>query len=76
MAIKKEIQHDMYYVPVHRNFLDNKFPFEWLRIRRAGKFTLTYKRLHPENEEVNIYSDEYETAISSPEKLEKILEAL
>lgn len=38
-------QIDYYYIPSHRNFLEEKYPFEWLRLRDdQGKALLTYKQ--------------------------------
>lgn len=68
---------DKYFTPVHRNFVEPKFPYEWFSIRKRGdKNILNYKHYYPENAEVTTHSDEFETEIEKPEKLEKILSAL
>ena len=37
-------QIDSYFTPAHRNFVREKYPFEWLRLREENeKYTLTYK---------------------------------
>jgi adenylate cyclase class 2 len=70
-------QVDTYFTPKHRNFLEPRFPFEWLSIRRRGdKTLLTYKHWYPENSEIATHCDEFETTIQSPEQLEKILSVL
>jgi adenylate cyclase class 2 len=68
---------DRYYTPAHRNFVEPRFPFEWLSVRRRGDSAiLTYKHWHPENSETATHCDEFETLIESPEQLEKLLSAL
>ena len=37
-------QKDSYYIPIHRNFLAEKYPYEWLRLRKSKKgIFITYK---------------------------------
>ena len=75
--VKKSSQTDEYFTPIHRNFVEPKFPYEWLSIRkRGGKFILNYKHFYPENVEVSTHCDEFETVIEKPEQLEKIFSAL
>lgn len=51
---KDVFQKDTYFTPIHRNFLDVKYPFEWLRLRESKKGTfITYKHFYPENAEKN-----------------------
>lgn len=70
-------QIDKYYTPQHRNFVEEKYPFEWLRIRREDKIsTLTYKHWYPERVKESKYCDEFETSIGSNKNLESILKAL
>lgn len=72
---KKEIfQKDTYYVPAHRNFLDNKWPYEWLRLRETSMgASLDYKYFHRENaEKAADYCDEFQTKIESADALRKI----
>ena len=77
--VKAIKQIDDYYIPVHRDFFANKpQPIEHLRIRtNPDKSVFEYTRT------INIkadgdydYAEEYETEISSPEELKKILEFL
>jgi predicted adenylyl cyclase CyaB len=74
----KSTQHaDEYFTPMHRNFLEPEFPFEWLSIRRrSGKTIMNYKHFYPENAEAHTHCDEFEVEISSPEQLEKIFSML
>lgn len=75
--VKKVQQSDEYFTPVHRNFVEPKFPFEWLSIRkRGGKAILNYKHFVPENAEVHTHCDELEAEIKNPEGMKKIFSAL
>jgi adenylate cyclase class 2 len=70
-------QVDEYFTPAHRNFVEPKFPFEWLSIRRRdGKAILNYKHWYPENVEVATHCDEFETEIQNPDQLKRIFSAL
>lgn len=74
--IKHSSQKDTYYTPSHRNFISEKYPFEWLSIRERGdKKILNYKHYYPERAETNTHCDEYETEINK-EQITKILKAL
>lgn len=70
---KQEIfQKDTYYVPAHRNFLDQKKVTEWLRIRETkNKITLNYKNWYGK-----VHCDEFETIIEDIFALKKIFESL
>lgn len=75
--VQKMQQRDEYFTPAHRNFVEPKFPFEWLCIRRRGnKTTLTYKHWYPENAELKTHCDEFETEIKDADQLEKIFSSL
>jgi len=75
--VKVSEQTDDYFTPAHRNFVDRKFPFEWLRIRKVGETgILNYKHFYPENAEVNTHCDEFETRVENVGQLEKILSIL
>ena len=70
-------QDDEYFTPCHRNFVEPKFPFEWLSIRqRGGTSFISYKHWHPENEEDTTHCDEFETPIHEPDQLRRIFLAL
>ncbi|MBS3076105.1 class IV adenylate cyclase [Candidatus Pacearchaeota archaeon] len=74
--IKEDYQKDIYYLPVHRNFIEKKPVSEWLRIREAkNKSSINYKRWH--NDKANAIScDEFETSIENIEHLKNILNRL
>jgi len=75
--VKRSEQIDEYFTPLHRNFLDPKFPFEWLSIRRRGdKIFLNYKHYYPENVETTTHCDEFETEIKNYDQLVKIFSVL
>jgi predicted adenylyl cyclase CyaB len=70
-------QADEYFAPWHRNFLEPKFPFEWLSIRkRGGKTILNYKHFYPENAEKHTHCDEHELEISNADQLQKVFSVL
>lgn len=77
IKVRNVRQRDTYYTPAHKDFLDAKHPCQYLRIRESGKRSfLTYKHYHPENADDVDYLDEYETVISDPKSLMKILKSL
>jgi adenylate cyclase class 2 len=74
---KKVRQKDTYYTPAHKDFLDAKHPYQYLRVRESNKGSFfAYKHCHPENSDYVEYLDEYETVISDSKSLIKILNRL
>ncbi len=70
-------QVDSYYIPPHRNFVAEEYPFEWFRLREENnKATLTYKHWYPERVKESTHCDEFETSIGDKDSFEKILDAL
>lgn len=71
-------QVDKYYTPQHRNFFDEKYPSEYLRIRDSGgHFSITYKYWHSTGiEREYSHCDEYETDIEDGKQMEKIFKVL
>ena len=77
--IKSIKQIDDYYVPVHRDFFARKpQPIEWLRIRtNPDKVIFEYdKSINQKADGSQDYAEEYETEISNPDELKKILDFL
>jgi len=75
--LKHQIQEDIYYVPIHRNFLDEEIVSEWLRVRKTDKgMSFNYKRFLPLGAKIQTHADEYETEVSDVIGLQKILQAL
>ena len=70
-------QKDEYFTPPHRNFIEPKYPFEWLSVRQRGdKIKLNYKHFYPEGEEEHTHCDETEVDVKNIEELEKMMSAL
>lgn len=77
--IKSIKQIDEYYVPNHRDFFAHKpQPIEWLRIRtNPNKVVFEYdKSINQKADGGQDYAEEYETEISNPDELKKILSFL
>lgn len=77
--VKSIKQIDEYYVPCHRDFFTQKpFPVEWLRIRtNPNKTIFEYdKSINKDSKGEQEYAEEYETEISQPDELRKILKFL
>ncbi len=77
--VKSTKQIDEYYVPCHRDFFAQKpFPVEWLRIRTNPDRTIFEydKSINKDSKGEQDYAEEYETEISKPDELRKILKFL
>lgn len=77
--VREVFQYDVYFVPVHRNFIaDIENVCEWLRVRveSDGTASFNYKNWLPHDEKVKTHCTEYETYVSSFDQLQKILLAL
>lgn len=77
--IKSIHQVDDYFIPSHRDFFAQKpCPTEWLRIRtNPDKVIFEYdKAVNMQASGDYDYAEEYETVVSSPEELRKILSFL
>jgi adenylate cyclase class 2 len=76
--ISKDVyQKDIYYVPKHRDFLNVKYPYEWLRLRKSEKGDfITYKHFYPENSKITTHCDEYESKVEKVEIMEKVFDSL
>lgn len=74
---KENHQIDEYFSPAHRNFTEARPIKEWLRLRGSdGKYSITYKNWHFDENGKGQYCDEYETGINDLAQSKKILEAL
>ena len=75
--IKEDYQKDIYFIPKHRDFIKQNPVSEWLRLREGkNKFSINYKKWHNTKEDTTISCDEFETEITNPNNLKKILNAL
>lgn len=70
-------QVDTYYNAPHRDFLALESISEWLRVRVEGHgASLNFKLWHPIDGVIKTHADEYETTVSDPEAVRRILTAL
>jgi adenylate cyclase class 2 len=70
-------QKDLYYMPVHRNFVAVSPIEEWFRLRDSnGKYSINYKKWFYEKDGTSNHCDEYETGVVSFGETKKILAAL
>lgn len=74
---KVMVQKDEYYTPEYKDFTKEKYPFEWLSVRKRGNENiLNYKHYYPEGAEKHEWCDEFEVTLDSSEKIKKIFERL
>lgn len=71
-------QHDVYYSPEQSNYMDEKYPFKWLRIRYLNddRAEICFKHFYPEGAEKHIYCDEYQTEVIDAKAMNGILKEL
>ena len=70
-------QVDEYFSPAHRDFIRIRPVKEWLRLRDSdGKYSVSYKNWHFDDEGKGHHCDEYETKIEDLSQLRKILKVL
>lgn len=71
-------QIDTYYNAPHKDFLAGDVISEWLRVREEGegKASLNFKRWYPLEEKIKTHCDEFESPITEPEAVTKLLAAL
>lgn len=79
--LKQSFQKDTYFIPYHRNFVEQKPIYEWLRIRESNKnekriSILNYKNFGKDKKEDTISCKELETEINDSTILRKIFENL
>ena len=71
-------QHDVYYSPVNNNYMDEKYPYKWLRIRylNDGSAEICFKHFFPEGAKYHSYCNEYQSKISEPKAIANIFSEL
>lgn len=64
-------QHDVYYTPKIENYMDEKYPYKWLRIRSIddGCSEVCFKHFYPEKAKIHTYCNEYQTAVKDLDSL-------
>lgn len=74
----ESFQHDIYYNPPHRDFLQDKANIsEWFRVRiEKDGAQITYKDWQPRENSIKTHCIEFETMVGSSEQLIHILDAL
>ena len=71
-------QHDVYYSPATEDYMDESYPYKWLRLRyfNDGGAEICFKHFFPEGAEHHVYCNEYQSRISDPEALVNIFSEL
>ncbi|MFI5496702.1 class IV adenylate cyclase [Actinoplanes sp. NPDC051859] len=71
-------QIDTYYNAPHRDFLEPEAISEWLRIREEdnGGASVNFKRWLPVEALTKTHCDEYESSVTDPEAIRRLLHAL
>ena len=76
--IEKVYQHDVYYSPEYPNYMDEKYPYKWLRLRYLddGRAEICFKHFFPEGAEKHTFCNEYQLIVAEPEAMSNILAEL
>lgn len=77
--IKEKEQRDEYFVPINKDYFNENPTKEYLRIRhdeQNRKYVLAYHYCHFGEDGRLLKTDEYETEISDPDIMRKILEMI
>lgn len=71
-------QHDVYYSPINENYMDERYPYKWLRMRYLDDRSaeVCFKHFFPEGAEHHLYCNEYQSKISEPEAIVNIFSEL
>jgi adenylate cyclase class 2 len=71
-------QVDEYFTPAHKDYLANKYPNEFFRIRNEeGRFSTTYKFWYAvDNNGHHSHCDEFETEIANGDQFKKMMMAM
>lgn len=74
-AVETNHQHDIYFTPFENNYMEEKYPYKWLRIRYidGGMAEICFKHFYPEGAEKHTYCDESQTIVQEPEVLKIII---
>lgn len=71
-------QHDVYYSPLNEDYMNERYPYKWLRVRylNDGSAEVCFKHFFPEGAEHHLYCNEYQSKINEPEAIVKIFSEL
>jgi predicted adenylyl cyclase CyaB len=77
LFLNENFKKDTYFIPYHRNFVEQKPIYEWLRIRESNRNNktisiLNYKNFGKDRKVDTVACKEFETEISDSETLRKI----
>lgn len=66
--VENVCQHDVYYSPKNENYMDESYPYKWLRLRYFddGSAEICFKHFYPEGAEHHVYCNEYQSRVSDP----------
>ena len=78
IQVEKVYQHDVYYSPMNENYMNERYPYKWLRVRylNDGSAEVWFKHFFPEGAEHHLYCNEYQSKISEPEAIVNIFSEL
>ena len=76
--IENVYQHDIYYSPEYPNYMDEKYPYKWLRLRYLddGQAEICFKHFFPEGAEKHTFCNEYQSIVAEPGAISNILAEL
>jgi predicted adenylyl cyclase CyaB len=71
-------QHDVYYSPMNENYMEERYPYKWLRVRyfNDGSAEVCFKHFFPEGAEHHLYCNEYQSKVSEPDAIVTIFSEL
>lgn len=78
IKVEKVYQNDVYYSPMNENYMDERYPYKWLRVRYLNDESaeVCFKHFFPEGAEHHLYCNEYQSKISEPEAIVNIFSEL
>lgn len=78
IKVEEVYQHDVYYSPEKSNYMNEKYPYKWLRLRYLDsvRAEVCFKHFYPEREEKHIFCNEYQSVVSDPKAIVNIFSEL
>ncbi len=76
--VEKKNQHDVYYSPNDENYMEETYPYKWLRLRHFedGTAEICFKHFYPEGAEQHLYCDEHQSLLNDSEAITEIFTEL